>query len=459
MAGKQFVVGCCFTLSTANTTLREGLVPENLIRATPSASRLTRSLRDIGYDFVSAIADVVDNSIAADATEVSIEIVFDGEDSLVLIADNGTGMTSFQTIEALRFGTRRTYDGGDLGRYGLGLKTASLSQARALTVVTRSADRRRKVRRTLDLDLVERFDDWVITETTRSEATDRAEAMLGSSSGTVVVWQKLDRVLPSSGATGGWAKRRFENLTSKTRSHLSMVFHRYLSGENVDRISITVNGDKLDPWDPFVRHEAATQVLAPQEFELEHPGGVGQVVVGRYILPGRRTFSSLDAFDAAAGPLNWNRQQGLYIYRENRLVQWGSWGGTRGIDEHTKLARASLDFGNELDSVFNINVAKMRVSIPGQLKQMLDRPISELCILADYTYRRQNGDETRDGERDRGGSSVSDCADSSPSDLAEVGLALKAAAMQVGQYDALKAILALLTEQNPDAARSLGFTA
>lgn len=434
-------------------------MPENLIRAAPSASRLTRSLRDIGYDFVSAVADVVDNSIAAKASEVSIEIVFDGADSLVLIADNGTGMTSAQTTEALRFGTRRTYDGGELGRYGLGLKTATLSQARALTVVTRSSERQRKVRRTLDLDLVERFDDWIITEAPRSDGTDQADAMLGSSSGTVVVWQKLDRVLPSSGPTGGWAKRRFEMLTTKTRSHLSMVFHRYLAGENVDRISITVNGEKLDPWDPFVRHESATQILAPQEFELEHSAGVGGVTLGRFILPGRRTFSSLDAFDAAAGPLNWNRQQGLYIYRENRLVQWGSWGGTRGIDEHTKLARASLDFGNELDSVFNINVAKMRVSIPGQLKQMLDRPVSELCILADHTYRRQNGNES--GDDDKGGQippKDSDRGEPSSTSMAEIGLALKSAAMQSGQYDALKAILAFLTEQNPDAARALGFT-
>lgn len=430
-----------------------------LIRATPSAARLTSSLRDIGYDFVGAVADIVDNSIAASATEISVEIEFDGADSYVLIADNGAGMTGVGANEALRFGTRRTYQGGDLGRYGLGLKTASLSQARALTIVSRAQGRQRPIRRTLDLDLVERCDDWVITEEPREESVRRAEKLLGTGSGTVVLWQKLDRVLPSSGSTGGWAKRRFETLTRKTQSHLSMVFHRYLAGENgTRRVSITVNGEKLDPWDPFVRHEAGTQVLAPQEFELEHAEGVGAVILSRYILPGRRNFSTKEAFDAAAGPLNWNRQQGLYIYRENRLVQWGSWAGTRGIDEHTKLARASLDFGNELDSVFNINVAKMRVAIPGQLKQMLERPVSELCILADHTYRRQNDDkDSTDADSARRRDVAGTPEYSSPSGGAELGLALKSAAIQSGHFDALKAIVELVRKQNPDMASALGF--
>lgn len=429
-----------------------------VIRTTPSAARLTSSLRDIGYDFVSAVADIVDNSVAASADEITVEILFDGEASIVMIGDNGDGMTSTQATEALRFGTRRGYQAGDLGRYGLGLKTASLSQARALTVVSRPRDRRRKLSRTLDLDVIARYDDWIVTEGRDSDSIRRASELLGNSPGTVVVWEKLDRVLPSSGPTGGWAKRRFETLVAKTKSHLSMVFHRHLAGEkDAHRISISVNGEKLSPWDPFVRHESATQVLPDQSFELEHIDGVGEVVLRRYIVPGRRTFSSVKAFEAAAGPLNWNRQQGLYIYRENRLVQWGSWGGTRGIDEHTKLARASLDFGNELDSVFNINVAKMRVSIPGQLKQMLERPVSELCILADHTYRRQNSGDT-ESDPDSADKKKSNGDSGGNSSLAEVGLALKSAALQSGQYDALKSIVRLVKQQNPDAARALGFS-
>lgn len=423
---------------------------ENVTRATPSAARLTKSLRDVGYDFGGAVADLIDNSIAAGASEIRVEIEFAGAESAVYIADNGNGLTSVEATEALRFGTRRSYSLGDLGRYGLGLKTASLSQGRCLTLVSRSMTRRRSVRRTLDLDVIERWDDWVIVENPRDRFVDRAESLLGQDAGTVVIWQKLDRVLPTSGSDGGWAKRRFESLVAKTRVHLAMVFHRYLSGENLaPRISIAVNGEKLSPWDPYVRVEAATQELDPLEFQLTHQSGVSTVRLSRYILPGKRTFSSNEAFERAAGPLKWNRQQGLYVYRENRLVQWGNWGGTRGIDEHTKLARASIDFDNDLDEVFNINVAKMRVAIPGQLKQMLERPISELCILADRTYRRQVHDgASREGKKDTRGASSSQ---------AEVGLALKSAAIQCGHYETLKSIVDIVREQNPQLAKGLGF--
>ncbi|MBB3605328.1 hypothetical protein FHT40_005012 [Mycolicibacterium sp. BK556] len=426
-----------------------------LSSATPSAARLTSSLRDIGYDFVSAIADLIDNSISAGASDIAVEIEFAGADSTVFIADNGSGMSPRGMVEALRFGSRRTYGSGDLGRYGLGLKTASLSQARCVTVVSRPADRKRPLSRSLDLDLIAEFDEWVLAEKPRDNAVAKSEKLLHTGTGTVVIWQNLDRVLPASGAEGGWAKRRFEVLVDKTKRHLAMVFHRFLTGENkAPRITIRVNGDKVQAWDPFVRHEPGTQQLATQRFELESAAGVGAVKLRRYILPGKRTFSSVDAFENAAGPLNWNRQQGLYVYRENRLVQWGSWAGTRGIDEHTKLARASLDFTSTLDEVFNINVAKMRVAVPAQLKQMLDRPVSELCILADRVYRRQNADTVDDPDAD-----VVERDDKAPTSgsLSEVGLAIKSAAIQSGEYDGLKKIMGMMREQHPELARGLGF--
>lgn len=422
--------------------------------AAPSAARLTSSLRDVGYDFVSAIADLIDNSISAEATDIRVEIEFAGRGSAVYIADNGTGLNPRGMIEALRFGSRRTYESGQLGRYGLGLKTASLSQARSVTVVSRPADRKRPVWRSLDLDLIAELDEWILAENPRDHAIAQSEAMLGAGTGTVVIWQNLDRVLPPSGAESGWAKRRFEVLVDKTKRHLALVFHRFLTGENkAPRINIRVNGDKVRPWDPFVRREPGTQQLPAQTFELENGSGVGMVELRRYILPDKKSFSSLDAFERAAGPLNWNRQQGLYIYRENRLVQWGSWGGTRGIDEHTKLARASLDFTYDLDEVFNINVAKMRVSVPAQLKQMLDRPVSELCILADRVYRRHNSD-TQDESNEQPEANGRTPATGT---LSEVGVALKASAIQSGQYDSFKKVMAVMRKQHPDLAAGLNF--
>ena len=145
---------------------------------------------------------------------------------------------------------------------------------------------------------------------------------------------------------------------------------------------ITVNGQKVQPWNPFAPSEPTTNELPLQRFELT-VGDVSGTVTPAAIRAARRVTSSARSRNSSgySGPLNWNRQQGIYIYRADRLVQWGGWNGIRGIDEHTKLARAALDFDTDLDSVFNINVAKMRVTLPPQIRQMLERPINELCCL------------------------------------------------------------------------------
>jgi Histidine kinase-, DNA gyrase B-, and HSP90-like ATPase len=428
---------------------REGPpVPRRTACVTPSAARLTDSLRDIGYDFSSAIADLVDNSITAEATEVNVVIEFDGEASRVFISDNGRGMTVNGLTEAMRFGSRRKYGTGDLGRYGLGLKTASLSQGRCLTVVTRTSTGRRMIQtRQLDLDLIAEFDDWLVIEPDRTEVIEKARNLLEDAPGTVVIWEKLDRVVPSKNASGGWARRRFEMLQQKANEHLAMVFHKFLSGEvGGERLVITVNGQKLVPWDPFARSEAATEELVEQVFEIEHGDAIGEVTLRRFVLPGRDHFSSTAEFERMSGPLKWNRQQGLYTYRAGRLVQWGGWAGVRSIDEHTKLARASLEFDTDLDEAFNINVAKMRVSLPSELRHMIERPINEVCSLADDLYRKSSGPK---GERDR---HISD----SFSAGMDVGLALKTAAIDAGQVGALKRIAAQLHKSEPQIAKGLG---
>lgn len=291
---------------------------------TPSAARLTESLRDIGYDFSSAVADLIDNSISAGADTIRVFMEFDGERSRVLICDNGHGMTINGAIESLRFGSRRDYELGDLGRYGLGLKTASLSQGRSVTVVSRNSTSSVPHAHRLDLDIIAEFDDWLVVKPKNDSSVVRARELLAGSRGSVVVWEKLDRILPAKQATGGWARRRFDGLREKVKSHLSMVFHRFLGGEgSTRRIEMSVDDVKLFPWDPFQRHEAETKELTPEAFEVMAGDHAGKVHLRRYILPSRNAFSSSDAFESASGPLKWNRQQGLYIYRANRLVQWG----------------------------------------------------------------------------------------------------------------------------------------
>ena len=220
---------------------------------------------------------------------------------------------------------------------------------------------------------------------------------------------------------------------------------------------ITVNGQKVEPWNPFAPSEPTTNELPMQRFELDVGDVSGTVTLRRFVLPARDEFSSTEEFERYSGPLNWNRQQGIYIYRADRLVQWGGWNGIRGIDEHTKLARASLEFDTDLDSVFNINVAKMRVTLPPQIRQMLERPINELCAYADDRYRKAS----RHAAKEQAGAARRTREVVRPSILtvparSDMGLALRAAAMQAGEYEAFRKIVAVLAERAPDIASSLG---
>lgn len=426
------------------------MVAGKSIEVAPSAARLTGSLRDIGYDFPTAVADLVDNAIGAGATRINVETQFEPNDSYVLISDDGTGMSESELHEALRFGSRRAYARNELGRFGLGLKTGSFSQCRRLTVVTRRSRKRAHIYiRTLDLKRVARFDSWSITSDESTPAIERAKLLLREGPGTVIVWEDLDRALPERYAATGWGRRRLNTLAARTSDHLAIVFHRFLEGVVPDRpeVVISINGEKLKPWDPFAPDEPARQVVTQQVFEVETQTASSDVGFQGVVLPSRDMFSSLEEFERLSGPLKWNRQQGLYIYRANRLVQHGGWSGIRGIDEHTKLARASIDFDTVLDEAFQINVAKMRVALPPALRQMLERPIHDLCVRADDAYRRS--------ANSAGGPASSRTSNASDLALSEVGVALKSAMLTGRTVPEFRKILGVLKKQNPDLAKAL----
>lgn len=434
--------------------------PQNTTRrhhdVTPSASRLTGSLRDIGYDFQSALADVVDNSVAAGATRVDVDIVFDGPGSHIVIADNGRGMTQAMLREALRFGSRRDYALGELGRYGLGLKTASISQCRSVTVLSRHATVQRRVSElTLDLGHIEQTDRWEVIDPPLGSVAYGLLDLLDDGPGTVVVWENLDRLLAGANPAGGWAKRRLDTMTARARTYLGMVFHRFLEGTAASgrELVITVNGEKLAPWNPFAPLEDERIEMQPLSFEVASGRGFSRIHLRRYVLPSKGRFSSVTEFERMSGPLKWNRQQGLYVYRADRLIQHGGWSGIRAVDEHTKLARAALDFQTDLDDLFQINVAKMRVSMPPEVRTLLERPVHEVCHRADAAYRG-------DAKPDREGSPKNAAARSTSSGAAAaqtISAALLTAALNSGEQDAFLRVMANLRETNPQVARSLGW--
>ena len=357
----------------------------------PSAHRLITSLRDMGYDFSAAVADVVDNSIEALATRVEIDVQSAGDDSWVRITDNGIGMKPGQIREALRYGTARKYDAEkSLGKFGLGLKTASMSQCQHLTVASRSSPVRPEIAaHAWDLSHVMATDRWEILEVRRDDHPELWHEPLREHAGTVVLWRRLDRILGFRNPYGEMAKKRLAGMCRELEEHLAMVFHRYIAGETGRRkVRITVNGKAVRPWDPFVRQEDGTKQMEPVTLHYDHEGTHGEILIEPFVVPHQAEFSSSEAHAAAAGPLRWNRQQGFYIYRANRMIQSGGWSNLRTLDEHTKLARVALSFDPRLDGAFRINVAKMRVQLPRQLREQIEKAIAPVIKAAQTAYRR-----------------------------------------------------------------------
>jgi|SRR3989338_741256 len=360
----------------------------NVQEVIPSAKRLIKSLRDIGYDFSTAVADLVDNSIEAGATRIDILVEFDGDNSFVRISDNGKGMTVEELKEAMRYGSERTYNDEDLGKFGLGLKTASMSQCQCFHVASRTMEEINFIPAFCwDLAHIEKTNKWEIIEPKSKEILTLLREPLNEHKGTVVLWQRVDRMLGFKHPYGEPARKKLISMCRELEGYLAMVFHKFLAHEtSKEPLEIYLNFNKIEPWDPFARDEPGTKELSPLNVKLSHEGVKGKILLKPYILPTKDEFSSQDKFKRASGPANWNQQQGFYIYRADRMIQSGGWCGIRTRDEHTKLSRIELSFSPMFDNAFKINVAKMSVQLPIQIKDTIDQAIGAAVRLAREHY-------------------------------------------------------------------------
>ena len=360
-----------------------------LIEIVPSAHRLMGSLRDIGYDLATAVADIVDNSVDAGAEEIRIDLVHAGSESWIRIADDGVGMTERGLDEAMRYGSRRAYGAEELGRFGLGLKTASLSQCRSLTVASRTTMRARVAVRRWDLAQIAASDSWSLERLTMRTAPPPAVEPLRDRVGTVVLWQRLDRVEGFSNPDSEWTSAALRRDAAVLREHLGITFHRFLEGSATGPpLTIIVNGEKVEPWDPFSRSEERTEELPAQRFGYKAANGAVQSVPVRpFILPTRLGYSSVEAHEKAGGPKHWNRAQGFYIYRNDRLIQAGGWNRMRTMDEHSKLARIAVDIPEGSEADWRLNISKMIVSVPAGLRPDLRTLIGSVVARAQERYR------------------------------------------------------------------------
>lgn len=348
----------------------------------PYAPTLIESTRAIGYSLEAAVADIIDNSIAAGASKVDL-FFFPVDKEYVAILDNGRGMDDEEITTAMQYGSKNPMDErskDDLGRFGLGLKTASLSQCRSLTVVTKREDV--LLARRWDIDYVANTGKWTLLILDEDEILQlsHVEELLKYDSGTVVIWQNLDRLKAG--------EINFEQALGRkidvVREHLSLVYHRYLSGEvGLKKIEIQINNVKIEPIDPFL---SSKSVQAMDDEILVVRGK--HIEVRPYILPHISKMTS-DEIKMLGGKEGLRKHQGFYVYRNKRLLVWGTWFRMMRQGEMSKLARIRVDIPNDLDDLWTLDIKKSSAIPPAEVRNNLKSVIERLAEKSKrtWTYR------------------------------------------------------------------------
>ncbi len=357
----------------------------------PYAPTLIESTRAIGYSLEAAVADIIDNSIAANAVNVDIYF-FPVDGAYIAILDNGSGMNEKEINIAMQYGSKNPTeerDKKDLGRFGLGLKTASLSQCRCLTVISKQGDRLEG--RQWDIDHVIEVGDWSLIILDEEEINEfpQVEELKKYESGTLVIWQKLDRLKAGEINFELSLGRKIDRV----RNHLSLVYHRYLMGESgIRKLKLFINGEKVKAIDPFLTNKS---VQAMDDETLIIQGH--KILVRPYILPHISKLTS-DEIKMLGGKDGLRKQQGFYVYRNKRLLVWGTWFRMMRQGDLSKLARIRVDIPNTLDDLWTLDIKKSSALPPAEVRKNLEIIINQIAERSKRTWTFRGKKEVSDTE-------------------------------------------------------------
>ena len=358
----------------------------------PQAARTIEGLRDTGYEPSDALEDIIDNSIAARATEVLVRVWMDptGE-PLVTVADNGHGMDEAGLINAMTYGSAARQNKASLGKFGLGLKTASTAMCRQLTVVTRATDGSTPQAATWDLDFVQERNEWLLQRPDPTpEQIELLDEAAAGSAGTLVTWSKVDRLMNEyANPTGRAAKNALARRVEEFRTSLALTYLRFLRGAPPhQKVRIVLNEEEVEPWDPF-GEDFGTEVLLDQEFPVEIRDADATTTnasfrLRAFALPPRSELTKEQQDRARILTAN----QGFYVFREGRLLAHGTWLGLRSVEPHFNLSRIEFSFDHQLDDAFQIDIKKSRIQLQRDLQENLRRFVQPAIAEAETRYRK-----------------------------------------------------------------------
>ncbi|PAE23880.1 ATP-binding protein [Bacillus sp. 7894-2] len=329
----------------------------------PSAAPVIQALRSIGYNASTAIADLVDNSLDARAVKIHINFAYGESDGMITISDNGSGMDEEMLQTAMNIGSkdpRAKRGANELGRFGMGLKTASFSLGKRLSVLSKKDGVYNE--RCWDLDHVSECNEWQLYTKIPAEVRSKM-GEIESESGTIVCIDKLDRFM----GFGGKRKLKetsFYNKVARINRHLEFVFHSILEKSEVQMF---INGKEIVPWDPFMHYHPNTMEGEMQILRINE----NRIKVQYFILPHASHLTEPE-YKMAGGYKGWRDHQGLYIYRENRLLYFGDWMGLFPKDAASQLARVRIDLPNAADSDWQVDIKKSGINLPEDAKRRLE---------------------------------------------------------------------------------------
>lgn len=353
----------------------------------------------MGYSFESAIADIIDNSVSAGAREIHINFPTTALESFVYILDDGHGMTRKEHFNAMRYGSSASEserDEDDLGRYGLGMKSASLSQCRVLTVLTK---RGMKISGySWDYKHILKCKKWEVLELEPAEINKvkGVDALKDQKSGTLVVWEDFD-ILEK--ASGGQVFATLNDYKERIIKHVGLTFHRFINAPHNQKISFFVNNHKVKGLEPFLENNPKTTRKKAVSVALMDSTGVErQIWVQPYVLPFQKDLTDAD-IAKLGGIEDLRTKQGYYVYRNNRLIIYGTWFGLP-RNELTKNARIRVDIPNTLDDIWKLDVKKQSAVIPKAIQNQLNRKVREAMDISvrqqTHRGRKNNVDDNID---------------------------------------------------------------
>lgn len=348
--------------------------------AKPNPKSTINSYRSFGYNLSTAIADIIDNSISANADEIRLEYKWDGQDSFISISDNGIGMNKDELVLAMTPGSKdpeELRNEKDLGRFGMGLKTASFSQCKRLTCITKR-ENYATIKRCWDIDYINSENEWQLLDYVSDNSF--LENIDKQKSGTLILWEKLDRIIGNAETRNESVKNAFYQELVSVKEHLSLVFHKFIESK---RIKIFFQNDEIEPYNPFLLN------LNPKP-EMGQPEIFGNVEITYFILPHMSEIGKTD-YEDSGGSLGWFNAQGFYIYRGDRLLVAGDWLGLEKKRDYSKLARIMVNFTNANDFNWHLDIKKSTAMPPIEIRRELLR-IAKIAIMKSakiYNWRGQ----------------------------------------------------------------------